>query len=123
MLNPFLPPPAACKFLLDEYGIKRSPATLAKQRVVGGNAPPFRKANRAILYAVIDLRDWANAQLSARYRTTSEYGTDDTHVTAAPSAGVRSKPGNVAPAHSDSRIGPAAVTTQSPAHDQNSNQR
>jgi hypothetical protein len=80
MLKPFLSPPAACEFLLDEYGIKRSPATLAKQRVVGGNAPPFRKANRAILYAVVDLRDWADAQLNARYRTTSEYRTDDPHV-------------------------------------------
>jgi hypothetical protein len=68
----FLSPPAACRFLFDEYGVKRTPATLAKQRVTGGNTPPYRKVNRNIYYCVADLRDWADAALSPSYRSTSD---------------------------------------------------
>lgn len=68
----FLQPPAACRFLLEVFGIKRTPATLAKQRVTGGNTPPYRKVNRNIYYCVADLRDWADAALSPRYRTMSD---------------------------------------------------
>jgi hypothetical protein len=67
----FLTPPETCKFLLDEYGIKRTPATLAKQRVIGGNAPPFHKLNRSIYYSVADLRDWVTTALGTCRRTTS----------------------------------------------------
>jgi len=72
MLARFLPPPEACKFLFDEYGIRRTKATLAKQRVIGGNTPPHRKVNRNIYYSIVDLREWAEAALSTRYRTTSD---------------------------------------------------
>jgi hypothetical protein len=68
----FLTPPETCTFLLDEYGIKRTPATLAKQRVIGGNAPPYRKLNRNIYYSVADLRDWVTTALGTRRRTTSD---------------------------------------------------
>jgi hypothetical protein len=68
----FLTPPESCAFLLEEYGIKRTPATLAKQRVIGGNAPPYRKLNRSIYYAISDLRNWATGALDIRYRTTSD---------------------------------------------------
>jgi hypothetical protein len=72
MLAQFLPPPEACQFLFSEYGIKRTPATLAKQRVLGGNTPPYRKLNRSIYYSVADLQAWAEAALNTRYRTTSD---------------------------------------------------
>jgi hypothetical protein len=68
----FLTPPETCRFLLEEYGVRRSPRTLAKQRVIGGNTPPYRKLNRNIYYAVGDLRDWATTALSRRHRTTSD---------------------------------------------------
>lgn len=74
MATQFLSPPEACEFLLEEYGIKRTPATLAKQRVVGGNAPPYRKLNRSIYYSPNDLRDWAEAGLNTRYRVTGDGG-------------------------------------------------
>jgi hypothetical protein len=75
MTTQFLPPRDACKFLYEQYGIKRTPATLAKQRVVGGNAPPYRKLNRSVYYSPNDLRDWVEAGLNTRYRATSDCGT------------------------------------------------
>jgi hypothetical protein len=74
VLTEFLPPPEACKFLFSRYGIKRTPATLAKQRVIGGNSPPYRKLNRSVYYSTDDLRAWAEAALTIRYRTTSDRG-------------------------------------------------
>jgi hypothetical protein len=65
-------PPETCAFLFEEFGIRRTPATLAKQRVIGGNAPPYRKLNRSIYYAISDLRDWATRALGIRYRTTTD---------------------------------------------------
>lgn len=72
MTAQFLPPPAACALLFEEYGVKRTPATLAKQRVSGGNTPPYRKLGRNVYYAVSDLMDWATGALNARHRTTSD---------------------------------------------------
>ena len=74
MITQFLSPREACNFLSEQYGIKRTPATLAKQRVIGGNAPPYRKLNRNIYYSRNDLRDWAEAGLNTRYRATSDGG-------------------------------------------------
>jgi hypothetical protein len=87
----FLPPPDACKFLLEQFGIQRTPATLAKQRVVGGNAPPYRKLNRNIYYSVADLRAWAETALNTRYRTTSDHlpGPSGTTVAAKPHSQAR----------------------------------
>jgi hypothetical protein len=76
MPSQFLPPPLACKFLLDEFGIRRTPATLAKQRVIGGNAPPYRKLGRSVYYALSDLSDWATRALNTRHRTTSDCLSD-----------------------------------------------
>jgi len=72
MPDRYLTPPEACRFLLEEYGIRRTPATLAKGRVMGGNVPPYRKVNRSVLYALADLRAWASAALSVKRRTTSD---------------------------------------------------
>ena len=74
MSEPLLPPPAASRLLRDEFGVSRTPATLAKQRVTGGG-PPFRKLNRAVLYAPADLRAWANAALEIIRRSTSDRGS------------------------------------------------
>jgi hypothetical protein len=78
MATQYLPPQDACEFLYKEYGIRRTPATLAKLRVVGGNAPPYRKLNRSIYYSSNDLRDWAEAGLNTRYHATSDRGTPAT---------------------------------------------
>ena len=76
MSDSFLPPRGACRLLFEEFGIKRAPATLAKLRVVGGS-PPFRKVNRAVLYAASDLRTWASAALSIKHNSTSDRGSPD----------------------------------------------
>lgn len=56
----------------DEAGsfLRLSPRTLEKQRVVGGG-PRFRKFGARVVYAVEDLRHWAN---SRSYEMTSDPG-------------------------------------------------
>jgi hypothetical protein len=68
------PPEPACRFLFDNYGIKRTAGTLAKARCVGGNAPRYRRLGRQIYYAESDLRSWAENELATAYRTTSDPG-------------------------------------------------
>lgn len=50
--------------------LRLSPRTLEKQRVLGGG-PRFRKFGARVLYAVDDLRAWAN---SRAYGMTSDPG-------------------------------------------------
>ena len=65
--------PAHPEFLTtDEAGafLRLSPRTLEKQRVLGGG-PRFRKFGARVVYAVEDLRAWAN---SRAYEMTSDPG-------------------------------------------------
>lgn len=65
--------PASPEFLTtDEAGVflRLSPRTLEKQRVLGGG-PRFRKFGARVVYAVEDLRAWAN---SRAYEMTSDPG-------------------------------------------------
>ncbi len=65
--------PAHPEFLTtDEAGafLRLSPRTLEKQRVLGGG-PRFRKFGARVVYAVEDLRVWAN---SRAYGMTSDPG-------------------------------------------------
>lgn len=65
--------PANPEFLTtDEAGafLRLSPRTLEKQRVLGGG-PRFRKFGARVVYAVEDLRTWAN---SRAYEMTSDPG-------------------------------------------------
>ena len=67
------PAPANPEFLTtDEAGsfLRLSPRTLEKQRVLGGG-PRFRKFGARVVYAVEDLRHWAN---SRSYEMTSDPG-------------------------------------------------
>lgn len=66
-----LPPNRACDLLSEEFGIRRTPSTLAKLRCIGGS-PVFLKAGRAVLYPEDALRDWARSLLSAPRRNTSD---------------------------------------------------
>jgi hypothetical protein len=67
-------PEAACRFLHDKFGIKRTEGTFAKARSVGGDAPCFRRVGRNIYYAERDLRAWAEGRLGTAYRSTSDPG-------------------------------------------------
>lgn len=62
----------ASEFLEQEFGVKRSPGTLAKGRVVGGCNPPYRKFGRAVLYDPNDLSRWVAETLSAPRHSTSD---------------------------------------------------
>ena len=65
--------PANPEFLTtDEAGafLRLSPRTLEKQRVLGGG-PRFRKFGARVVYAIDDLRAWANGRA---YEMTSDPG-------------------------------------------------
>ena len=68
-----LTPPEACAFLRENFGVRRTPATLAKHRVTG-EGPAFRKLNRAVLYSPTDLLAWASDALSVKRGSTSDLG-------------------------------------------------
>jgi len=60
--SPFMDTAEAAEFL------KLSPRTLEKQRVVGGG-PRFRKFGSRVLYALADLKAWADERA---YQNTSQ---------------------------------------------------
>ena len=64
---------AACDYLFDNFGIKRSPSTMAKLACIGGG-PKFQLANRTPLYPVDELDKWALSILSPLKASTSDTG-------------------------------------------------
>ncbi len=61
----------ASEYLWDNWGISRTPKTLAKLAVVGGG-PAFRKDGRFPLYETDALDEWAREQLTDSVRSTAE---------------------------------------------------
>ena len=61
----------ASRYLNKEWGISRTPKTLAKLAVTGGG-PVFEKDGRIPLYTEPALDDWARAQLSPPVSSTAE---------------------------------------------------
>jgi hypothetical protein len=61
----------ACKFLDEEYGLKRTPRTLAKE-AVHGRGPRFYHVGRAVRMLPDDLRAWAEAKIGPRVSSTAE---------------------------------------------------
>ena len=62
----------ACAYLFEAYGLVRSPATLAKLRVVGGG-PEFRKDGlKTVVYEETALDRYAESRISRPLRSTSE---------------------------------------------------
>ena len=62
----------AAAYTTRTHGIPCSPKTLAKYATVGGG-PAYVKAGRIPLYSREDLDAWAEARLSPKVRSTSEY--------------------------------------------------
>jgi hypothetical protein len=63
----------ASDYLMERYGISRTPGTLAKLAVIGGG-PKFRKiGSRQVLYDVTELDAWAASVLSEPMGSTSEH--------------------------------------------------
>mgnify|MGYP001269081233 CR=1 FL=1 len=69
---PRLRRPDASKYLQQEHGIQRAPATLAKLAVIGGG-PVHEVVGRTPYYKPTDLDVWVLAQLKRR-RSTSDRG-------------------------------------------------
>jgi len=65
----------ASQYLLENYGIRRSPGTLAKLASIGGG-PSYRKVKRAVIYDPAALDEFAAAIISAPMRSTSDNGTE-----------------------------------------------
>lgn len=61
----------ASEYLRDQWGIDRTPGTLAKLAVVGGG-PRFQHAGRIPLYPVHELDSWVESLLSPLKNSTSE---------------------------------------------------
>ena len=61
----------ASAYLLDEWGISRTPKTLAKLATTGGG-PPFEKDGRFPLYTPPVLDAWARSKLSSLVDSTAE---------------------------------------------------
>lgn len=61
----------ASKYLFDEWGISRTPSTLAKLAVIGGG-PSFEKDGRFPLYTEKALDDFARKTLSPVVQSTAE---------------------------------------------------
>jgi len=61
----------ASQYLLNKYGISRTPRTLAKLATVGGG-PIFRKVRQRVIYDPSALDMFAADITSAPVRTTSE---------------------------------------------------
>jgi hypothetical protein len=62
---------SASEYLLDHWGISRTPNTLAKLACEGGG-PSFEKDGRLPLYTEASLDAWAMEQLSPLVGSTSE---------------------------------------------------
>ena len=61
----------ASRYLLDEWGISRTPKTLAKLAVIGGG-PAYQKDGRFPLYTIDALDDWVRSQLSPTVTSTAQ---------------------------------------------------
>ena len=63
----------ASQYLMEQWGISRTPATLAKLACIGGS-PKFQHASKVPLYPVSELDSWAEAMLTPLKRSTSDNG-------------------------------------------------
>jgi len=61
----------ACQFLDREYGLKRTPRTLAKEAVLG-IGPRFYHVGRAVRMLADDLRAYAEPKIGPRVASTAE---------------------------------------------------
>jgi len=66
-----IPRKDAATYLSEEWGITRSPKTLAKYATVGGG-PAFRKDGKHALYSPVDLDAYATSVLSPLVSSTAE---------------------------------------------------
>ena len=75
----------ASAYLRDDWGVHRSPRTLAKEACQGGG-PPMEYAGRFPLYPQDGLDEWAAAKIGPRVRSTSERDSLNTTPPSTPEA-------------------------------------
>ena len=73
---------AASEYLLREWGISRTPKTLAKLACVGGG-PPIEYDGRIPLHTEEGLDAWARSQLSVPVSSTAEHAANKVATSAA----------------------------------------
>jgi hypothetical protein len=71
-VRPLLRRDGASRYLLEAWGVRRAPATLAKLAVVGGG-PRFYRAGRWPMYDRADLDAWARELIGETRTSTSEH--------------------------------------------------
>jgi hypothetical protein len=70
--RPLLRRDGASRYLLEVWGIRRAPATLAKLAVVGGG-PRFHRLGRWPMYGPLDLDAWARELIGEARASTAEH--------------------------------------------------
>lgn len=64
----------AAEYLVQTYGVRRSPGYLVQLRIVGGG-PRFVRAGRSVLYPEMELDAWATKLLGPVVSSTAEADT------------------------------------------------
>jgi hypothetical protein len=64
----------ASQYLLEKWGIERTPGTLAKIACCSSSGPRFQHAGRIPLYPISELDAWAQLILSPLKSSTSDHG-------------------------------------------------
>ena len=70
-LPKYLRPREASAYLLEVFGIHRTPNTLCKDRCIGGG-PEFVRFGRVVLYPVESLHAWIEGKISEPRTSTSD---------------------------------------------------
>ncbi len=65
----------ASKYLMENWGISRTPATLAKMAVHGGNSPKFQHIGKIPYYPIEELDAWVKSISSPLKNSTSDGGS------------------------------------------------
>jgi hypothetical protein len=67
-----LSPDGATEYLLTQWGLKRGRRRLQELRGAKGGGPWYHRVGNEVLYFPDDLDEWAEAQLGAALRSTTE---------------------------------------------------
>lgn len=71
MTEKYLTKPQASAFLTNEMGLPVAVKTLSKY-ITNGDGPEYQKFGTRVVYRESNLREWANARLSAPIQNSSQ---------------------------------------------------
>jgi hypothetical protein len=107
----------AASAYLKALGIPRSPATLTRQRSVGGETPPHRRVGRAVRYHPADLKRWVEGVVTGPMRNTSDVSGQPlkTRGVLVPSANLSNDDGSAKSEAAVSEVKPDGGKSEIPA--------